>query len=149
MRATAIGAKVASSTTTKTLIQLLAATNHPIRITEIGISFEGDNNLAKPVLVEFLIQTTAGTASSLTPVKITQSHSGTIATSAQETFTAEPTASDIMKLWTVHPQGVPWVYSVPDPPAFEIPGGSRVGLRTTLASGESNVDGYPYIEWDE
>ncbi len=149
MRMVAIAAAAAVSTTTKTFVQVGAGTNHPIKITEIGISFDGNDNLAKPVIIELCIQDTNGTSSSLTLAKVEESHSGTTDSSGAETFTAEPTTSTVIRKWSVHPQGVPWVYTVPDPKAMEISGGSYVGIRATLESGESAVNITPYIEFEE
>lgn len=150
MKVVANAGAVATSVAAKTLVQVLAATAHSVKVTEVGISFGGTNandNLARPIIVELLIQTTAGTASSLTLVKSDQGESTAIDSSAQETFTAEPTASDIIRRWTVHPQAGPWVYSFPDP--ITIPAGSRIALRTSQETGEASVDAYPYIEIDE
>jgi len=150
MRAVAKAAAVTTggASTTKTLVQVLAGTNRRLKITEIGISFNGVDNLAEGILVEIVRQTTAGTASALTLLKVTEEDSQTIDASAQETFTVEPTTTDIVRAWYVHPQaGV--IYSPPDPEEFTVVGGGRLAIRTTVPSGGVAVNALPYIEFDE
>lgn len=93
-----------SAATAKTVLQLVAATNHRVRILGWGVFFDGVSATAEPVQVEVMIQTTAGTMSSLTPVKLDRSISDTLLTTAQHTATAEPTASDVLDTIEVHPQ---------------------------------------------
>lgn len=135
---------VASGTSVKTLIQLIAAANHAIRILEIGISFQGTSATAQPVLVDVIRQTTAGTMSALTPVKGDDSCGDTLATTATHTATAEPTAGDILRTWSIHPQqGL--VYQVPDLHPLPVGAADRLGLRVTAAV-DVDVDAYIVFE---
>ena len=47
--------------TVKTILQLVAATNHPIVITEVAVGFDGVINTKEPVAVQLIRQSTAGT----------------------------------------------------------------------------------------
>jgi len=146
MRAVALIGPVASGTSTLTLLQLLAGTNRELRITEVGISFQGTDNLAEPVQVELLRQSTAGTASSLTVVKGDGSDSNTIDATAQQTFTAEPTAGAILRQWLVHPQSG-LIYQPQDKDKLTVPGGARIGLRVVTPDADTPVTAY--IEFEE
>ncbi len=62
-------AEVATGTALKTIMQLMAAANHRVKVKELSISFKGVSNTDAPILVEVLRQTTAGTMTALTLVK--------------------------------------------------------------------------------
>lgn len=143
MRAVATFAEITTTTATRTLVQVVAPANRGIRLTEASITFQGTNNLAEPIKVELVVQTTAGTAAALTMSKVSQHDSNTIQTTAQETFTVEPTTTNILRTWLIHPQaGI--CYTVPHD-EFTIPGGTRLGLRVvgTIATA---VDCVGYLE---
>ena len=126
--------QIATGTSAKTLLQVVAASNHRVRIKEWSIAFEGVSNTAAPIQVRVLKQTTAGTMSALTPVKWNDNDDETLQTTAQHTSTSEPTASDVKQIELVHPQsGYTW-----QPPSSEedliIPGGQRMGWEVTAAA---------------
>lgn len=140
--------EVTTGTATKTLVQLLAPSTRGNRITEVSITFKGTDNLAAAIRVELLKQTTAGTASALTATKISRNTlaGDTIATTAQQTFTAEPTASDVHRGWLIHPQaGIVYTFVEKE---LTVPGGERVGLRVvgTIAAAVNCVG---YIAFEE
>ena len=124
---------VATGTSLKTIAQLVAASNHGIKLDEIEVSFAGTSNTATPIKVEVLRQTTAGTMSSLTPVKDPDDSDETLQVTAQHTATAEPTASDILIVVNVHPQ-TGWSWQAPFGREIKIGGGDRVGVRVTAAA---------------
>lgn len=128
MRAIFASDEITLTTSTVTVLQILAGTNRPAKVAEIAASFKGTNNLAEPILVQLLRQTTPGTASVCTPAKGADGDSNAIDVSGQKNFTVEPTASDILKQWEVHPQtGLHFVAPVPD--LLSAKGGTRIGLR--------------------
>lgn len=137
-------AGVATGTSIKTLLQLLAATNHAIEIIEIGIGFHGTSNTGEPILVNFMKQTTAGTMTALTLVKGDDSVADSFDTSASHTATAEPTAGDVLRSWPVHPQtGLVW--QAHDKAPIVIKQGDRGGLTVT-AGASVNADAYIVFE---
>lgn len=131
---------VATGTAVKTLLQLVAAANHAIEITEISISFHGVNNTHEPITVELLRQTTAGTMSSLTLVKADDSNGDTFDTTAQHTATVEPTGGDVVRTYAVHPQ-TGAVIPITDRAPIIVGAGDRIGLRVTAAN-DVNADAY-------
>jgi len=93
-----------TAATAKTVLQLIAASNHPVKVKSWGVFFDGVSVTGEPVQVRLLRQTDAGTMSALTPVE--RSITGvTLQTTAQHTATAEPTAGNVLAAREVHPQG--------------------------------------------
>jgi len=116
--------------TIETLIQLVAAANHRVKVLGWGIFFDGVSTTAEPVEVVLARQTTAGTASALTLVKMDDSIADTLLTTAQQDFTVEPTTTDVLAVVEVHPQqGYQIMYALGQEPI--IGGGDRLGLRAT------------------
>lgn len=118
-------AQVATGTSAKTILQLVAAANHRVVVPRISISFEGVTPTDAPIQVVIRKQTDAGTMTSLTLVKDNDNDDETLQTTAQHTATAEPSASDILETRLVHPQGSR------DFGPFVIPGGDRIGVVVT------------------
>lgn len=131
---------VATGTSVKTLIQLLAPTNQRLKVKEISISFNGTSNTATPILVEVVRQTGAGTMSALTLRKADPDDTETIQTTAQQNATVEPTDSgDVPMAEYVHPQ-TGFLWQAPFGGEIIVPGGGRLGIRVTAgASVSANV----------
>jgi hypothetical protein len=135
---------VATGTSLKTLLQLVAATNHAIAIIELGISFHGTSNTAEPILCQLMRQTTAGTMSAASVRAADDSIGDTFDTTGQHTATAEPTASDVLRAWSVHPQtGLVW--QAHDLAPVIVGAGDRIGLTVT-AGASVNADCYLVFE---
>ena len=119
-----------AAATAETVIQLVAAANHRVKVLRWGVFFDGTSVTAEPVQVRLVRQTDAGTASALTPVKLDDSLAETLQTTAQQDFTAEPTAGDVVDVVEVHPQSG---YEVIYPLGQEviIGGGDRLGIECT------------------
>jgi hypothetical protein len=119
-----------AAATAKTVLQLVAAANHRVKVLGFGVYFDGVSTTAEPVQVRMLRQTTAGTMTALTPVKRDDSITDTLLTTAQHTATVEPTASDVLEVAEVHPQTFleKW-YPLGAEPI--IGGGDRLGIECT------------------
>ena len=130
VRWAAVTAEVATGTAVKTIIQVLAAAQQRMLIKEWSVSFEGVSNTGTPIEVDVLRQSTAGTMTALTPVKINADDGETLQVTAQHTATAEPTAGDVLFREKVHPQtGYTW--QAPFGGEIPINGGDRLGIRVT------------------
>lgn len=129
---TAVASDQAIGTSTETLLQVTAGTNNPLTVHRFGVSFKGTSATGQPVLVEVLRQTTAGTASSVTPRETTDT-SQTIQATAQDTYTSEPTSGDILYRELVHPQGG-WHERLL-PGELVVAGGGRIAIRTNNTGG--------------
>lgn len=124
---------ISTGTSAKTLLQIVAASNHGVLIDEISISFEGTSAAATPIKVDVLRQTTAGTMSALTLVLDPDDADETLQTTAQHTASAEPTASSVLITELVHPQtGYTWNAGYGR--EIKIGGGDRLGIRVTAAA---------------
>ena len=145
LRGRAVTAQIATGTSAKTLLQLIAASNHRTLVREVHISFEGVTATDAPIQVRILRQSTAGTMSSLTLVKNSDSDDETLQTTALHTASAEPTAGDVLLSRFVHPQGG---FSLILPPGreFVIKGGGRLGVEVTASVG---VDALVSAEFEE
>lgn len=122
-----------TAATAKTVIQVVAAANHKVKLLRWGVFFDGTSATAEPVQVRLLRQSTAGTMSSLTPTKQT-TDSETVQTTAQHTATAEPTAGDVLDICEVHPQSGYEVVLTPDNYIW-VAGSGRVGIECTAPAG--------------
>jgi hypothetical protein len=131
----------------QTILQLITSSAVSIKIKEIGISFNGTSNIATPIDVQLLLQTTAGTASAGTVSKINGTDSYSLATTSQITFTVEPTTSTFFHRWFIHPQ-TGFVYVAQPGAEIVLAVSSRVGIRlATAPSAGINVN--CYIIWEE
>lgn len=119
-----------TAATAKTVIQIVAAANHRVKVLSWGVYFDGTSATAEPVQVRLLRQTTAGTMTSLTPTKRDDSIADTLLTTAQHTATAEPTAGDLLEAKEIHPQsGYEKIYPLGG--EVIVGGGDRVGIECT------------------
>jgi hypothetical protein len=116
--------------TAKTVMQIIAAANHRIHIDLLKVTLKGIVPTDTPVLVEILRQTTAGTVTALTPKKVNDADNETLQVTASKNASAEPTPSDVIDEFLIHPQGG---YAEVKPFNKPIPiiGGGRIGIRIT------------------
>lgn len=131
---------ISTGTAAKTLLQVIAASNHGVMIDEIEISFNGTSNTAEPIRVDLCRQSDAGTTtaadSSNTIVKDPDDSDETIQTTIRHTATVEPTTGDILRSFLVHPQtGHAW--QAPFGRGIKIGGGDRLGVRVTAPASVS------------
>lgn len=134
------GAIAETSTTTSALtwMQLVAATNQRVRVHEFSYSFTGVSNTQQPIRCEVERQTGAGTSSALTLNKLNESDGETLQTTANQTFTGEPTIGAVILEEEVHPQtGVMW--QAPYGKEIKIKGGNRLGFRVTSANSINGI----------
>lgn len=138
VNAVAVTGEIVTGTSTKTLVQIIAAANHRVLVDYIAVSFKGVVPTDAPILVEVLRQSTAGTMSALTPKKLNDADDETLQTTAQHTASGEPTAGDILFSAEVHPQGSK-VWHMPMHKRLVVKGGGRLGVRVTAGVSTSAV----------
>lgn len=122
-----ISEQALSQDTVETLIQIVAPTNQRVKIVRWGVFFDGTQPRNEPVQIRVLRQLSSGTASSLSLVKLDDSLSETIRTTARYDFTSEPTGSSVIESYNIHPQQgiyVPYVLGQ----EIIISGGGRLGI---------------------
>lgn len=120
----------------KTVLTIAAAAQHRVRMTGLSIYFKDTVVTDTPVLVEIMRQTTAGTMTSVTPVKKDENMGETIQTTAAKTATVEPTLTDVLETKEIHPQTGEKFYW-PFGQEIYIKGGNRVGIRCTAAQNQT------------
>ncbi len=120
------------------MLQLLAATNQRVKIGEASMSFNGTSNTNAPILVELVVQTSAGTITNTTTlVKEDSAMAETIQTVGKDTATIEPTDSGAVKeTQYVHPQ-TGYLWQAPYGREIIIIGAGRLGMRQTAANSVS------------
>jgi hypothetical protein len=117
--------------TLKTVLGLNAAAGVRVAITGISISFDGNSNVAVPVLVEVYRTTTAGTATANNPVPLDSDLTTALQLTGGTNYTVEPAKGARLASWLVHPQsGIPLPLPLPEGEII-IPGGLRIALVCT------------------
>lgn len=125
----ASAAGVASTTSAKTVLQLVAPTNQRLRVTRLLLGLHGTSATAEPVLVELVRQSTAGTSTAVTPVARNALGTETVQATAVKDCAAEPTTVGVVYRTSLHPQA-----SLELPLDLVVAGGTRLGLRLTAAA---------------
>jgi hypothetical protein len=116
--------------TEKTVVQVNAPAQQRIKISRVGIFFDGASTTAIPVRVKLILVSTAGTNTALTLAKQLSSDSETIQSTAGENATAEGTNSTLLDEWLIHPQmGLDLTYAFGQEKI--IVGGGRVAIKVT------------------
>ncbi len=144
--------EVLATGTTLTLVQLLAATAHPITILGWGVGFNSVAAADEPILCRLRIQTSAGTSGTGTIEQQDRQHNTTFDTAALIDFTAEPTdGGDLVDVWPtkmVHPSsGYELWY--PEGKEPKIAAAERLGLQVisgVLAASLDEVSGFIFFE---
>jgi hypothetical protein len=130
--ASATGIALAAATA-KTCLQLVTPSTARAFIDSIEISTDGVTSDAVPILVELVLQTSAGTMSALTPVKLDASAPASVVT-AQYNATVEPTTTSVIWRQRISPAGATWYrpfYDAAGATRPRMPVSTRLGLRIT------------------
>lgn len=133
------------TTSAETIVQVRGGTTKA-RVVAFGVSFDGAVSTATPVRVRLLRQTTDGTGTGATEVKQDpDSHTGTV--TFFHSFTAEPTAGEVLFDTYVHPQGGALHYQYPlgREPRLGAVNTSRIGLEVTPGA-SVNATAYLAVE---
>lgn len=125
-------------TTAKTVLQIEAPANARYAVRRITLSGRGVSATGKPATLELVLQPSGGTGTALTPQKKTGFPESATMT-ARGNFTVEPSTTGETIL---NRGGVPvfqFMASLPEDMlgGLEIAGGTRLGFRMTLDSGET------------
>lgn len=125
-----------TATTAKTVLGIKAATNVCIKVTEVGISFDGATSSNAPVVCESMQSTFAtngpGTNStSVTPAKRDTGRAETIQATAAKTWTTEPTVLTLQRVIDVGAFNGVFYNIFPFDTPFIIIGGQGFVIRLT------------------
>lgn len=142
-----------STNVTKTLLQLLAPPNQGVAWKRASVSFEGVTATDKPVIVQILKQTDAGTGGNSVTETVLTAPKGTAPTPQATALaglwaTTEPTASDIVFEKYVHPQSgfeYVWQQAEDEWPYFN----ERYAMRVITPTGNATTNAICDLEWEE
>ncbi len=125
-------AEIAMTTDKTTVLQLIAAANHRVLVSEISISIKGVVNTDAPVLFQVLRQTNAGTGGDAITANATGGdYDETIQTiGLKDIDTTEPTGAVELMGEEVHPQGG-YTWQAPFGKEIVVEGGGRLGIAVT------------------
>jgi hypothetical protein len=118
------------STAAKTMLQIIAASNHRCKGVYFDVSCSEGGTTDDTDLFEVLTQTTAGTGTSLTLQKYNSTDDETLQTTAARTHTVEPTAGNVIDSQMIHPFNGKYRFG-----PYVVPGGTRLAVRVTGAVG--------------
>lgn len=137
----------ALTTSVETVLQLRGATTVKAKVIEWGVSFDGVSSTAEPVRVRLLRQTTDGTGTGASEVKWDPDNAAAVQVTAFHTFTAEPTAGDVLAEYHCHPQsGIVVQYPLGREPALGAAATSRIGIDVFAPAA---VNCTAYMVWEE
>jgi len=123
-----------AASATETIVQIVAATNHRVKVVAWGVYFAGTSVTAQPVQATLQKQTSAGTSSALTVEQWQAPDDDTFDTAALQDFTAEPTKSGWEHPTRVHPQAGYEIW-FPEGKEPTIEAGGRAGVEVITPAG--------------
>jgi hypothetical protein len=125
----------AFSTSTKTMLQIIAASNHRVAKLYFVVSCSGGLVTDVPVLFQVLTQTDAGTGTALTLQKYRSGDGETIQTTSNRTHTVEPAAGNILDGYSIQTFKGSWTFG-----PYEVAGGARLGIRVLTPAAGANCN---------
>jgi hypothetical protein len=139
-----------AASTTKTLLQLVTATNHPIVIVGYGISFNSVAAADPAVAVRPQIQTTAGTSSdySASIRRRDRLQAGTLDVTVRNAFTVEPSKTDDYPTVFIPAQSGYEVWW-PEEGWITLAAGERLGLEMISGALDVSIQAAGYLAFDE
>ncbi len=116
--------------TAKTVLHLLAGTGVRVAIQAITVSFDGISNIEPGVLIRLVRQTTAPTGTARNPLQKDDDVATALIATGLENVSVEPTDSDIVYTWHIHPQAGAQL-PLPLPGEIIVAAAARLGLKIT------------------
>jgi hypothetical protein len=147
------GAISLSANVTKTLLQLQAPANQGVAWKRLKVSFEGVTATDKPVILQILRQTDAGTGGNAVTETVLKAPKGTAPTPQATALaglwaTTEPSASDIIDEVYVHPQsGYEWVWQEAEDEFAYF--NDRYAVRCITPAGNATTNAIASLNWEE
>lgn len=128
-----------AANTAKSVVSILAAANHNVRVDGFEVWFDDTVGSDKPVLVELVSFGTDGTGSANT-CKITNLAANTLQTTSKNTYTAEPSTPSVLRSMRIHPQG--GIVTFPPGESLVVAGGGILCLRLTSVAAIHATGGF-------
>lgn len=136
-----------SAATPKSILAVINAANSLVRLTGLGVSFDGVSATAEPVTVDLCssTQATAGTNTAFTVIQA-RGATRTVQATAAVNYTAEPTVLTVTHTWLVHPQSGITIFFPPGKEPEQVVTADALIVRCT-APATVNVRGW--LEFEE
>lgn len=116
-----------------TLIKILAAASHQVKVKGLRLGQQGTDGTKQPVTFKIARQSNDGTETgAVVGYKLNDSDGDSIAATAKYLYTAEPTTGNVLYVASLHVQGT-LVEHFPDP--IIIGAGDCIGFIVTPAAG--------------
>jgi len=131
--------------TAKTAVVVTAPANQRLKILGYGFFFDGTSNSAAPGQIRIQRASAAGTSTSATPHPNEEDLTETFQSTWGKNCTVEPTYTNNLKTFTVHPQ-LGYEYLAPMGQEIIVKGGGILGFELTFAA---NVDARGYVMFEE
>lgn len=148
----AVTPQALAANTTKTMLWVLGSANVNAALCELGISFNGTVSVDAPIRVE-LMRITAGGTAAATPTRYSWSrNAGTAQCTVGASNSVEPTGSEIIGSWFVHPQGGNLLVQWPlgrEPIICDGSASQGLAIRYTSPGTLSTTSYTGYIVWEE
>lgn len=141
---TSPGVAVPTSSVACTLIQLAAAATRRLRLTELGVSAVSVTASDVPMLIEVLLETSAGTTptTTLTPTAVDSAEPAALMTSFAGPYATDPTGSTVYRNFMLSPIGSTFVIQFPLGTEIVVAVSTKLGIRATSPQAEANVHCY-------
>lgn len=133
-----------SAATAKTVAQVATPATGRVKISYISVALDSAAS-ATPARVDLLRQTTAGTATSVTPNPVDQDAPASL-TSCSKNATSEPTASVTLYSWYVAGGGQSFMINFAPGEEPIVQESARIGLRITSPSACNSITNIGFIE---
>ena len=135
-----------TAASTKTLLELAAASTVRARLVQWSVSFDGVSATAEPIDIEIVRKSAGGTGTAETEVKFDPADGGP-ASSVISANTVEGTVGDILDAYSVHPQaGIVIQYPMGREPVIPVSG--VIAIRYITPAGV-NPNAVATIIWEE
>jgi hypothetical protein len=140
------GEEALGAAAAETVLMVLAAANHAIKIQAWGVFFDGVSPTAEPVLVKLVRHSSAGTFTDTVTIAAWDDNTAeTFDTTAKETCTAEPTKTPVLECKNVHPQtGYEAFYPIGQ--EIHVKAAGQIGIEVTAPAA---VNCTAYIRFEE
>lgn len=142
------GEEALAAATAETVLQLRGATACKAKVIAWGVSFDGVSASEAPVVVQFLRQTSDGTATGATEAKFDADDPAAACTGFHSFTSTEPTSGDVLEVYEIHPQGGLFVREYPPgrEPVLDDAATSRIAIQATAPSAVNTV---AWMQWEE
>lgn len=138
---------VASTTSTKTIALILAASSSWLEVVEATITWQGTNAAHVPVLCQLVKITADGTSTAVTPRKVLAADADAIRSTAGKNYTVEPTVGDVMDEQVLSPNNGLYIWNQSNIGFIQLKAGEGLAVRVvTPANDNPCVVNFTYIE---